>query len=350
MKLLRRLHRLFRGNTGSVKEQTFSRQTRAFHSARMLVAVWQATLVFWMCSAIATWPTLMTKRDLILLWPVSWVRFVGEPLGWKLVFGLFLIGTLIGLAFPHVRAARILSFLAVFQNAALANSTGKIYHDKHILVLVSFVLIFLPDLPRAMKSQPSRAFRHRYLTVFWTSQALIGLLYTMSGFGKAYYGFYLPLAKDQIGAFQLNALNLHIADNMIRRGVDTVLGAWMIDHPYLAWVSMLVMVYIQLLAIFAMCRPALHRWWGFGLLFFHLGTGLFMAILTTSHALALAIFIIGSPFALPGEWSLRESLAALPIFGYPFRRLFPGKPIKSNVIAASDSPQYARVQSTRQSV
>jgi len=67
---------------------------------------------------------------------------------------------------------------------------------------------------------------------------------------------------------------------------------------------------------------ALHRWWGFGLIAFHIGTGVFMSIVTTENSLLLGVFLAASPFAAAGEWSVRASLCSLPLFGALFRRFF----------------------------
>jgi hypothetical protein len=318
MKTLRRLHALFRGHSPKAASGAFERHTRSFEVARTLVRVHQGLLVFWASASIESWPVLMEKRNLSLLWPVSWVQFTGEALGWKLILGFYLAGTLLGLAFPDVRAARFASWLAVFQHAAMINSFGKIYHDRHALVLVSFVLIFLPNIGSGPKDKVPRARRHGYTTVFWCAQAIMMLTYTMAGLGKLVFGVWQAM-KGETGTLHPQALAIHVAENMIERRTATVLGDWLANHALIGWPLMLSTIYLQFFSLVAVCRPALHRWWGFGLIAFHIATGVFMSIVTTENSLLLAVFLAASPFAAAGEWSVRASLRSLPLFGTLFR-------------------------------
>ena len=97
----------------------------------------------------------------------------------------------------------------------------------------------------------------------------------------------------------------------------SLLGSFAIEYQYLGWALMLGSVYLQLFALWVVFRPSLRRLWGLGLIAFHVGTYLVMAIDFSPSCLLLAVLLIApAPGADPG-W--RARLQDLPVIGDAWR-------------------------------
>ncbi|MGI9506631.1 MAG: hypothetical protein ACR2RE_26620, partial [Geminicoccaceae bacterium] len=88
---------------------------------------------------------------------------------------------------------------------------------------------------------------------------------------------------------------------------------------WIGWPVYLIVVYIELVAIFAWPRPSLHRLFGLALACFHFGTFLLLGIAFPKHILILTVLLIWSPF-LPDRRRLSDVVASLPGLGYLFCR------------------------------
>lgn len=95
----------------------------------------------------------------------------------------------------------------------------------------------------------------------------------------------------------------------------------------------LMLIYMQLVALFVALRPRLHLTWGYGPIVSHIGTWLLMEIDFPVHVLLGLLFVM-SPFR-PERWTVREVLCGLPIFG-PLFRLF----WRTSVPKISQAPAY----------
>ena len=74
------------------------------------------------------------------------------------------------------------------------------------------------------------------------------------------------------------------------------------------------MIYIEIVALMVLCRPALHRLWGVMLIGFHIGTFLLLGISFPKHVLVLTILFVWSPFAID-RFGLRRVISSLPGLG-----------------------------------
>jgi hypothetical protein len=203
--------------------------------------------------------------------------------------------------------------VGILEFVALKNSTGKIGHSLHLLVLVAGLLIFLPPAWDGAPQKTRRAARQATLLVFWACQAAILLAYTMSGLGKLGGAFY-QIAAGQPSAFSPGALGALVAQRLVQTHSESVLGAWIIRHPYLTWPMMPSALYLELFSFWVAFRPALHRGWAALLILFHAGTFLTMTITFPQNCLLLALFFFPTPFqpVTLAWWQLGISM---PLFG-----------------------------------
>ena len=94
------------------------------------------------------------------------------------------------------------------------------------------------------RARTGRALRQSTLLVFWMCGAAVLLTYTMSGIGKLGGALY-QLARLEPNAFAPGGLGAHIAQRLLQTDSHSLLGAWIIEHPWLTWPAMPTAVYLE---------------------------------------------------------------------------------------------------------
>ena len=274
----------------------FSNQTKAFETARLLVAV------FYLSHLAPLIKLFVEPRDYSLvsggslLWPVRWITRFDIATSTNVVETVFVLSVLLAAIFPASRAARALAFVGSFFHVALANSFDKINHGTHTMLYISFVLIFLPRIPKASVSRVARA---KYLVVFSAAQASLLLTYTLAGWWKLGVTLY-HFAQGQLSAFSLQGFSYLIARKLLEKREHPAAGLFLIDHPQLGRALLVSVMFLQFFSIFVVFRPKLHRFWGFSLILFHMGTALILTIPFANNVFLLALFLCLSPFSRYG--------------------------------------------------
>lgn len=309
-------------SAGSDALSIFAARTAGFGTAQGLI---RAFYCFNLFLTVTRFPEFLypgkTPSSALLLWPVAWLTLLPSTLGYFLVFGLHTVGSVLGALFCEWRAARILAFVGLIELVALDNSKVKIGHSMHLLVLVAFLLVFLPTGWERPARLARRVTRERTLLAFWACQAVIVLSYTMSGLGKLGGAFY-QVALGQPNVFSPNALALHTAERLAQTDSTSLLGSWLLTHPWTGWPLMLLTFYFQLFAFWVPFRPTLGRWWAAGLIGFHAGSFFLMTINFPQNCFLLALFFFKSPFLPIPEPGWRRIVKDAPLFGSLFRRWF----------------------------
>ncbi|MGH6753785.1 MAG: hypothetical protein ACREDP_16630, partial [Bradyrhizobium sp.] len=316
-----RFHRLFRklrkdmaGEPGFAGTP-FSRLGESFARARVIVKF------FYLCSAYISYLALDELHRVAaqaeawdFLWPVQWLaNLPAKPIVDWLALACFL-ASLLAFQFEERRSFRALFAVAFLLVAAIVNSFGGTNHLYHAWLWIAIGLIFLPQ---GSAHQPSRLFKMSYLTTIAAYQALLLSFYSLAGIWKTLNGV-AALVSGHVGNFSPGGLSATLADRMLQTGTSPLLADYVIDHVWLAWPMFLVLIYVQLFAVFVAFRPQLHVLWGYALIGFHLGTWLLMEIVFPQHVLFLALFFLLSPFR-PARWTLRGILVSLPLFGPALR-------------------------------
>jgi len=316
----RRLEKWLRGRCEPGAKNIFHAQTAAFGRARLLVRCYYAALLYFAVVLLPDWPGLLERNGPAPLWPVAWLTRVEMRAGIGLILALHLTGALAAAALPEKKWARALAFVGLFEFVAFNNSFGKIGHSLHAWVLTSALLIFLPHIGRGNETPP-RAVRQSFLTVFWACQAVVLLVYSMSGLGKLAGAVY-QMAIGQANAFMPGALAATVAGRLLKTNSRSLLGPWLIDHPLAGWPLMLGDIYLQFFSFWVAFRPSLHRLWALALISFHILSFLLLTVSFPQNVLLLALFFLNSPFR-PERGNWRMTLGDLPLVGALARRLFP---------------------------
>lgn len=296
-------------------------QVQAFQTAFTLVAAYYACNTFFAARGLRRGVHLAGITDIQPLWPVEWVSQIDIRLAVWLIVGLNFTGALLALCWPTKRWCRVLAVVGFLQYLALENSFGKINHASHAWFWTGFFFAGLPDGCRR-QLEVSRRGRQRYLSWFWGAQFTILLFYTMSGIIKL-AGVPVQLYHGEVCALAPEALPRHIARRLLVTNSESLLGAFMIKHVWLAWVLFIGMLYIEAAAVLAAFRPSLHRLWGLALIAFHVGVGLTMSIWFLPPIMLAALLLIQSPFA-PRTAFVRKLLLSLPVVGYILQLKIPG--------------------------
>lgn len=214
---------------------------------------------------------------------------------------------------PRVLVWRLGVFLYIFLFVALKNSYGSINHGEHILLYVSFTLLFLPPVDKAERISGRMSHKNvmACVAVFWFTQSLLLFTYSLSGFGKIWKSNFDLLSSDGM------------VRTLLDRAIDTAedippLLSLVAPHNLLAQLMLIVTVYVQFFALLALFRPHLHRPFGLVLIWFHLGNFWLLNISFSYNILIVGMFVLLSPMA-PARFSLSGLVQSLPVIGIPFR-------------------------------
>lgn len=289
----------------------FKEHAEAYQRCRILIPVFYVMLVSAVMQAFPNWEGMMAKPQWKFLWPVAWLDWVPLRGGILAILVFNLCAALAASMFSGSRLARAAAFLGIFQFAALVNSTGKIGHNLHIMVFISFLLVWLPD--GWNRSGAPRWVRSSVYLMVSGAQAVLMLSYTMAGLIKVGAGVF-QVAAGQSSVFHYDGLARQIADRLLQTGASRPLGEWLIANPVAAWPLMMLVLYIELFAIWAVFRPRLQVFFAAALIVFHAGSYFTMTILFLHHCVLLGLLLAIVPLGSL-RWSMRGFVHDLPVIG-----------------------------------
>lgn len=290
-----------------------------FTAAQTLVSAYYAILFFLAAGELFSWQGYLNTSDLAPRWPVYWLRFVDTRAGIAAILCLHLLGGIFAVTLSRYRWARAVIFVALLEHMALQFSFGAVNHGDHLGVLIAFVLIFLPAGWTA-RGPAGRQVRAATLLVFSGAQSMILLTYSMAGMWKAGGILEQWIRGELVTYLHPQGLAYQVAAKMIEDEAPSLLGPWLVAHPWAGWLPGVVTIYLELFALWVVARPSLHRAWGLGLALFHLGSHLALGVGFPQNILWLALFLVLSPFR-PHEPDWRQAIGELPVLGAFWRRL-----------------------------
>lgn len=286
--------------------------TERFVGAQGIVLGFYAVLAFLAATNLYSWNDYLAATHFTPRWPVFWLRFIDAHMGISIILWLHLIGGLLGVMLSRYRWARVVVFLSLLEFLAFKFSFGSINHGDHLGVLISFMLIFLPAGWRSFPTA-SVSVRGSTLLVFSACQGMIMLTYSMAGLWKV-GGVVEQMLRGEKSYLSLTGLAHQIAAKLLSDNATSVLGPWLIEHAWIGWPMILVALYLELFALWAVPRPSLHQTFGMGLILLHLSTHLTMGVGFAQNTLWLALFLVFSPFRSQ-KLDGRQMLGDLPLFG-----------------------------------
>jgi len=296
-----------------------SRQREQFSHARILIRMYYLFLLFTSIGMLPRYnSSLAAEVSVDPFWPIWWVGWVPFPIAFGAIRISFIATSLFATLSPERRLARLSVSVALLEFVALYTSVLRLDVDWYVWILTAFLLVFLPDGWREPDPFPA-AGRERFLLVFWGCQAVTLLTYSLSGLGKI-LGAAWQIGTDQAHAFSPDAAARHIADRLLNTEEVSILGSWVITHGWIAWPFFLGSLYLLTFSLSTAFRPALHRWWGIGLILFHIANYLTINIGFSAHIFLNTLLLVYSPFH-PKKGRVWETLEALPFFGILAQRI-----------------------------
>lgn len=294
------------------------RQRQSYDRAGMLVRVFYAVSVLWAVQAISTWARFTTLENVDPLWPAAWwFDQVSVGVGAGIVFGGFLVASLVVALVPDQRLARVVYAIMVLQYIAVVNSPFKINHNFHMWFFVSMVLVLLPK--GKLASSRRTGDRQYFLTVVWVAILLPLFFYSLTGLWKI-VAVIDALNEGTVSALDRGAFAFIVANRLLQDNQPTVLGDFFVRNETIGWALFLGTIGLEAFSILIAFRPRLHRLWGLGLILFHVGTQLAMGFTFGQSIVVLALFLVCSPFA-PDRFEIRETFWDLPVLFFLRRRL-----------------------------
>ncbi len=266
------------------------------------------------------------------IWPISLISSIVGTAWLRHEIVLTALGLLLALgaaSAPGWFFLRLGAFLHLFVHIAIRNSYGSINHGTHVLLLVGFALIFLPNRARlanfslplrhnSLRGQKGQRAHQRSsvracLTSLWIAQVAILLSYTLSGINKIWYG--------RLELFSSDALTRILLDRLLAESDEIpLLMPYVAQHNWLTQSMWMLTLYIEIFALLVIFRPHLHRLFGAIFMLFHITSDLLMNISFSLNIVMVGLFLLLSPLA-PDQFSLSGTVRSLPIIGWPFRAL-----------------------------
>jgi hypothetical protein len=300
--------RLWSGPRRSLRDAV-AFQGRAFLRATVLVRVFYGIGAVWLVSSMARWPGVLEAEHIQARGPVGpLLELVGTSVGVPVVLGGYLVATLVAMLCPERRPARAAYALALLLAMGVTNGFGKIGHDMHAWFYMSAALALLPNGPWDDVRSVGR--RHVFLTIVWAGQLFVLFTYTLTGLWKVHAAVD-ALFTPATSGFEPDGFSYILADRILKTDQQTVLGDFVLQHPWTGWALYVGTMYLESASILIAFRPRLHRAWGLGLIGFHIGTRLAMGFAFTAPVALLALFLVQSP-AAPERVTLGEAVRDLP--------------------------------------
>jgi hypothetical protein len=295
-------------------------ERRAYERSTLLVRVFYAASLTWALQSSGSWARYADSEAASPLWPAAWwFDWVNVRTGVNIIFGAYLGASMLALLFPEHRIARAAYALTLLQYIALVNGFFKINHGFHAWFFVSVVLVLLPNA--RSRARDRIADRQNFLMIVWLSQFVLLFFYTLTGAWKVRHAIE-QFVGGEVSAFHFRGFSLVLARKLLDANTPTILGDFLIRHQLLGWALFLATMYIETFSVLIAFRPRLHRVWGAGLILFHVGTQLAMAISFQPNVLLLGMFIVCSPFA-PDRVVARDVFLDLPLVRLCMREVVP---------------------------
>lgn len=271
------------------------------------LVLWLSIQSFGHFSQNPEWDVILSSQDLFVpIWPTMWMSYVDWEFANRAILLYFLCSAVLACVFwKRYRLVRILLALGLFMYVAQVSSFGKIDHYNHLMVLASFLFIFLPNIRKGEKSDGVS-----FLQVFFGNQALLLLTYFTSGYYK-FKGIYEQEHWGMLSALSPESLAHNIAKTSIARGESYFFSDYVFENPGYHFSALLIAGYfVEFLSVYIIFKPQLHRLWGLLLILLH-----GMILMTVGPDFSIQLFVLGlfllfSPFYL-GENGIVDGFRAI---------------------------------------
>lgn len=243
-------------------------------------------------SLFPEWDVLINSKDLFEpIWSVQWISLEHWEFTIRAImlsfFGFAILGALF---WERSVLVRIGVFLSMFVYLSLISSFGKIDHFMHVMMVSSFLLIFLP------KSRTTEAKRD-FLKIIFGIQTLILVAYFISGVFK-FYGILDQELKGVVSALSQESLAITLSKTSLASNSDYFFSSLILNSKSAFFPAVLIFGFlVEFFSIYVIFKPHYHRIWGFLLVLLHAGILLTVGPDFRIQAFMVGIFLFFSPFS-----------------------------------------------------
>lgn len=237
------------------------------------------------------WDLLLRSEHLFLpIWSVKWLHYLDWEYAVRGVLLFYFFASMVGmLFFQKSKLVRVLVFLSLFLYVSFISSFGKIDHFMHLVLIASFLLIFLPSARHLSRKVET-------LKVVFGIQAFMFLGYFSSGFFKI-AGTIKQLLGGSLSVFSDESLGINLSKTMMAFDLNYFFTEYILNHStYFFSFMLLVGYFVELLAVYIIFKNHLHRIWGFLLIVLHAVILLTVGADFTTQIVVVGLFIMFSPF------------------------------------------------------
>ncbi len=238
------------------------------------------------------WNVLIDSADLFIpVWSVKWISFEHWEITVRAILIGFLLVSLIGLFFwQQSRVVRVAVFVSMFMYVSLISSFGKIDHYMHHMMLVCFLLIFIPN------KSGKEGYAINILKVTLGIQTMMLLTYFTSGIFKL-YGILDQEIRGVTSALSPDSLALNLSKTSLAADSDYFLSSFILNNSSPLFSVILIMGYlIEFCSIYIIFKPKYHRIWAVFLIALHAGILLSVGPDFTQQVILIGLFLLFSPF------------------------------------------------------
>lgn len=301
----------------------FIREEWRLEKAKAIVQYFYYFSAFWVILSFSTTfiPEIgRTGIDLTPVWALAWAPLFTPEQVITLVMLFFVMSVFVGILLYERWWGRVLVFLGFLEYVALQFSLGHgSIMEWYPWLYTTFLFIFLPNIFKKGKALLEE--HKKFLLVLWGAQALFLSTYTLSGLHKVIVGID-QLAQGQLHSFHPLAFAQQLAYLAPKYQSNvSIFGSFFIDHPYLGWPIYLVVIYVQVFAVWTAIRTSLQKIWAILLILFHLGSAITFHIIFLPEVLLLFLLFFDSPFLIQKEVGVKGLLLDFPIFGWAISKV-----------------------------
>ena len=253
-----------------------------------------STQIFSPFSQFPEWSVLIKSEKFFdPIWSLVWVNYFNWDIVVNSILLFFFGSSFLALIFwKRSRVIRIFGFLGIFVYLSLISSFSKIDHWMHLMMLSTFLLIFLPDFKK------NGANNIEVLKVLFGIQSFLLFTYFLSSLHKilgiirqTYSGYDSILSSSSLAEFS--------ALNSFQHSTEYFFTSLALNSSSFSFASVFLVMglSIEFCSIFVIFRPKYHRIWGVLLIMLHSFILLFIGPDFTIQILVVGIFIFCSPFS-----------------------------------------------------
>jgi len=294
-------------------------QRRAYERAMVILRVFYGISVVWALDATSSSALEYSRLERAKpLWPARvWFDHVSVHNGVGIIFGGYVVASILALVLPEQRLARFAYSFMLLQYMAFVNSFGKINHSMHAWLFTSAIFILLPS--GRWRQRATLATRRYFLTVVWCAQLVVLFTYSMTGIWKVVIAL-RDTATGHVSGFNFSGFSYIVAARLEGVSSETVLGNFFVRHELIGWALFVGTMIVETTSIIVAFRPRLHRAWGVLLIIFHVGTNLVLGFTFTQNIVLVTLILVCSPLA-PEHIDFKEALLDLPGVHFVARRV-----------------------------